>query len=100
MIQNSKICILEPTGMLLRQSTEKTPRLDSLEGKTVAALWNNRPDGDVMFPILLELLKERYGVKETKFFEKGVDKRAVPVLDEWLIGIAKQADAFVTGIGD
>lgn len=43
---------------------ELAPRLDSLEGKTVAQLWDELFKGDVVFDLLEEGLKQRYpGVK-------------------------------------
>jgi len=43
---------------------ELAPRLDSLEGRTVAQLWDQLFKGDVVFELLEEGLKARYpGIK-------------------------------------
>jgi hypothetical protein len=43
---------------------ELAPRLESLEGKTVAQLWDQLFKGDVVFELLEEGLKARYpGIK-------------------------------------
>jgi len=43
---------------------ELAPRLDTLEGKTIAQLWDELFKGDVVFELLEEGLKKRYpGVK-------------------------------------
>ena len=43
---------------------ELAPRLDDLEGKTVAQLWDQLFKGDVVFELLEEGLKKRYpGIK-------------------------------------
>ena len=39
---------------------ELAPRLDSLEGKTVAQLWDQLFKGDVVFDLLEEGLKSRF----------------------------------------
>ena len=39
---------------------ELAPRLDTLEGKTVAQLWDELFKGDIVFELLEEGLKKRY----------------------------------------
>ena len=46
-------------GETLRQQS-LAPRLDSLEGKTIGESWNGDFKGDLTFPIIRKLLKERY----------------------------------------
>ncbi|HYC47821.1 MAG TPA: hypothetical protein VED01_20310 [Burkholderiales bacterium] len=46
-----------PRQQLMR---ELAPRLDTLEGKTVAQLWDELFKGDVVFDLLEEGLKQRY----------------------------------------
>ena len=51
---------------------ELAPRLDTLEGKTVAQLWDELFKGDVVFEILEEGLRERFpGVKFVSWREFG-----------------------------
>ena len=51
---------------------ELAPRLDTLEGKTVAQLWDELFRGDVVFAHLEEGLKKRYpGVKFVSWREFG-----------------------------
>ena len=46
------------------------PRLSTLEGKTICESWNDGFGADVTFPILRQLLKERYpGVKVIPYNE-------------------------------
>ena len=48
------------------------PRLDTLEGKTVAQLWDELFKGDVVFELLEEGLRQRYpGVKFVSWREFG-----------------------------
>jgi hypothetical protein len=51
---------------------ELAPRLDTLEGKMVAQLWDELFKGDVVFELLEEGLKKRYpGVKFVSWREFG-----------------------------
>ena len=51
---------------------ELAPRLESLEGKTVAQLWDQLFKGDVVFDVLEEGLKARYpGIKFVSWREFG-----------------------------
>jgi hypothetical protein len=46
------------------------PRLDSLDGKTVGESWNGDFKGDITFPIIRELLRQRYpGIRILPFSE-------------------------------
>jgi hypothetical protein len=48
------------------------PRLDTLEGKTIAQLWDQLFKGDVVFALLEESLKKRFpGVKFVSWREFG-----------------------------
>jgi hypothetical protein len=58
-----------PRQQLMR---ELAPRLDSLEGKTVAQLWDELFKGDVVFDLLEEGLKQRYpGIRFVSWREFG-----------------------------
>ena len=51
---------------------ELAPRLDDLEGKTVAQLWDQLFKGDVVFDLLEEGLKNRYpGIRFVSWREFG-----------------------------
>lgn len=99
MAQGNKFTVLQPTGVPIEQAVGKTGRLDTLKGKRVGVLWNTRPDGDTALKTLLDLLAERYEVRETRFFKKHVF--GVPATDAVLEDVANaRLDAVITGIGD
>jgi len=53
-----------PRGVRQQKTRALAPRLDSLEGKTVAQLWDYLFKGDEVFELLEEGLKKKYpGVK-------------------------------------
>ena len=49
-----------PLGVETLKQQPLAPRLESLEGKTVAESWNGDFKGDLTFPIIRKLLQERY----------------------------------------
>lgn len=52
--------VVSPSGEPVVESRGLSPRLDTLEGKTVAMLWNRVFRGDETLPIIGELLSERF----------------------------------------
>ena len=53
-----------PRGVRQQKTRARAPRLNSLEGKTVAQLWDYLFKGDEVFELLEEGLKKKYpGVK-------------------------------------
>ena len=61
-----------PRGARQQRTRALAPRLDTLEGKTVAQLWDQLFKGDVIFEILEESLRARFpGVKFVSWREFG-----------------------------
>lgn len=52
--------VLSPLGEPAVEMVTLAPRLDTLEGKTIGALWNGGFRGDESFPIIEKMLRERY----------------------------------------
>ena len=52
------------------KKTAMAPRLNTLEGKTVAMVWNHSFKADITFPAIAESLKNQYpGVKIVPYTE-------------------------------
>jgi hypothetical protein len=90
--------IIEPYALVIDHPVELAPHLDTLEGKVIAALWNSKAEGDETLQYILKNLVDQYGVKETLFFKK--KSSSGPAKADQLDAIWREADAFVTGIGD
>jgi hypothetical protein len=61
-----------PRGTRQQKTRALAPRLDTLEGKTVAQLWDYLFKGDEVFALLEEDLKRRYpGIKFVSWREFG-----------------------------
>ena len=59
-----KIEVLSPVGLAAVSMAGAAPRLDDLNGKKVAELWNGVFKGDVAFPVIRRLLEQRYPAVE------------------------------------
>ena len=85
------------------QSHRRAPRLDDLDGKRVAFLWDYLFRGDELFPVLERELTARFPTIEIVGYEEfgnlhGVDeKERVAQLPEQLR--ARHVDAVVSGMG-
>ena len=104
-----KLKVVNPLGEPLGEKTIPiAPRLDTLEGKTVCEIWNAGFKGEVIFPIIEEMLRERYrGVKVIPYTEfplvsigsLGPATKAETLEAVRVALVEKGCDAVITGIG-
>ena len=52
--------VVSPAGVEAVKQSGAAPRLGTLEGKTIAEIWNGVFKGDVTFPVIRALLKKKY----------------------------------------
>ena len=52
--------LVNPAGIIERAAVAPAPRIDSLEGKTIALRWNGKNNGDVVLDRLAALLEKAY----------------------------------------
>jgi hypothetical protein len=52
--------VVSPLGLEVVKAAANARRLDSLDGKTVGELWNGVFKGDVSFPLIRRLLRQRF----------------------------------------
>jgi hypothetical protein len=65
-----KFDVLSPVGDETITRKTVSPCIDTFEGKTIGEVWNGVYKGNATFPVLRELLKERYpGVKVIPYTE-------------------------------
>lgn len=74
--------VVWPCGPLARDLREVAPRLDTLDGKVIAEVWNWMYEGDRAFPIIREELLKRYPALRIVEYENfgnihGADEHAV-----------------------
>lgn len=96
---NGGFIVLNPTPERFPDGGELSPRLDSLSGKSLAFLDNNKLQPlNNYFKRLGELLIEREGVKEVRYHQKPFFTR--PARPDILDPVVEHADAAVTGLGE
>jgi hypothetical protein len=108
-IVDGKLNVVSPIGEQVNdKAASLAPRLDTLNGKTVCEIWNGGFKADVMFPIIEQMLRERYPtVKMIPFTEfptvtissLGSGKKAETLEAVRAALLAKGCDAVITGNG-
>lgn len=93
--------VLNPRGEITAVEMKglSNPRLTDLNGKRIGFFWNAKPDGDVYWNRVAELIKQKYPTSQPFM----VTRAATPsfVLPEEVTEVeAKQVDVFVYGVGD
>lgn len=106
---DSKLNVVSPMGEKVNdQAASLAPRLDTLNGKTVCEIWNGGFKADVMFPIIEQMLRERYpAIKIISFTEfptvtissLGSGNKAQTLEAVRAALLAKGCDAVITGNG-
>ncbi len=102
-----KMQVVSPAGISAVKIIGAAPRIGDLNGKTVCEVWNGVFKGDITFPIIRKLLKEKYpGVKiipYTEFYHlPGSDvPKHQRELAQQIVASAKEkgADALISGNG-
>jgi hypothetical protein len=88
--------LMNPRGKIeVAPATSPSPRLDSLDGKTIGLYSNSKPGMDNFYTVFEEMLKEKYPSVKTVTMSG-----AFLIRDDDAETLAKQADAFIYGVGD
>jgi len=91
--------VLSPQPEFFPKGGTLAPRLETLRGKTIAFLDNNKlQPRNRYFDLLATLLQEREGVRAVIRAQKPFFTR--PARDEVLKPLMAQADAVITGVGE
>lgn len=92
------IVFLNPTLGASRSTTMLAPRLETLDGKVIGTLWNNRPHGDFLLERCLDLLLERWNIKEVVRRKKTFISSRAP--NEVIKELKEKCDAVIMAVGD
>jgi hypothetical protein len=91
--------LLDPTGDSERTTnTALASRPQALKGLTVGLLDNSKPNGAVILNAVGRELRDKYGVKEVRMFQKGYF--GTPVEESVVQQMLHNCDFAVAGIGD
>jgi hypothetical protein len=97
-METNMMIVLDPRILPGARKVAAAPRLESLTGKRLGLLWNNRLGGDRLLRHVGEVLTERYGVAAVYFTKKTFVGNAAP--EEILDDLVARVDAVVVGVGD
>ena len=106
-MSDEKIAVISPLGGETIAARGAAPRPESLDGMTIGEMWNGDFKGDFTFPIIRELLAERYeGIKIVPFTEfpystiRGTAEHQRDI-DAQMLALAKEkgCDAVIAGTG-
>ena len=92
------LVVLDPTAPPRELRHSMAPRLPDLRGRSVGFLWNSKPNGDILFARLEELLGQKYEITSAMYRRKPT--ASIPAETLALEELAAGADAVVVGLGD
>jgi len=90
--------LLDPTREVRTGQMKYAPRPDSLKGKRVALIENTKYNSDRVLEMIGEILRDEYGVAETKLYRKIYS--SVPAHEAIITDIRASCDVMIAGVGD
>ena len=92
------ITVLNPTAPPRELRTAMAARPADLRGKAVGFLWNSKPNGDVLFRRLEQLLREKYEIPAALYRRKPT--ASIPAEPGVIEELAAAVEVAVVGLGD
>jgi len=92
------IVVLDPTAKPRELRHAMAPRLADLRGRAVGFLWNSKPNGDILFARLEELLRQKYEITDSVHRRKPT--ASVPATKQDIDELAASCHAVIVGLGD
>ena len=92
------ITVLNPTAPPRQLRTDMAERPHDLRGKAVGFLWNSKPNGDVLFQRLEQLLREKYEISDALYRRKPT--ASIPAEPQVVEEMAATVEVAVVGLGD
>ena len=93
-----RIIVLDPTSPPRQLRNVIASRPPDIQGRTVGFLWNNKPNGNILFARLEELLRQKYEITGTIHRRKPTS--SIPASQQVLVELAASADVVVVGLAD
>ena len=95
---DNRIFVLDPTTPPRKLERELALRPEDLRGKTVGFLWNSKPNGDVLFGRLEDLLRDKYEISGVMYRRKPTS--SAPAREEVIEELAESVDIALVGLAD
>ena len=92
------ITVLNPTAPPRELRTAMAVRPADLRGKAVGFLWNSKPNGDVLFRRLEQLMREKYEIPAALYRRKPT--ASIPAEPGVIEELAAAVEVAVVGLGD
>ena len=92
------LVVLDPTAPPREVRETMAPRLPHLQGKAVGFLWNSKPNGDILFCRLEELLRQKYEVSAVTY--KNKPTASAGATEQVLEELAASCEAVIVGLAD
>ncbi len=96
--ERAKLIVLDPTAAPRMMRQAMAPALDGLGGQSVGFLWNNKPNGDLLFDRLEKLLREKYEI--TDVIHRRKPTASLPATDAVIDDLVESAQAVIVGLAD
>ncbi len=93
-----ELVTLDPRDADADTSQGIAPRLDTLDGKIIGLLSNNKPNSVMMLGMVGDLIREKYAVKEIIEANKGTHR--LPAPSEMIDDLASRCDAIITATAE
>ena len=95
---NGTITVLNPTAPPRQLETVMATRPNDLRGRALGFLWNSKPNGDVLFGRLEQLLREKYEIPQALYRRKPT--ASIPAEPGVIEELASSVEVAVVGLGD
>ena len=92
------IVVLDPTAKPRELRHAMAPRLPDLRGRAIGFLWNSKPNGDILFARLEELLRQKYEITDSMYRSKPT--ASVPATKQDVEDLAASCHAVIVGLAD
>lgn len=93
-----RIVVLDPSAPPRVLSHDMALRPADIRGKRLGFLWNSKPNGDVLFGRLEQLLREKYEITDVVYRRKPTS--SAPATAQVMDELATSVDVAIVGLGD
>ncbi|MFL2645532.1 MAG: hypothetical protein ACJ0KI_07735 [Dehalococcoidia bacterium] len=92
------ISVLNPSAKPRRLQNQLSNRSENLEGKRLGFLWNNKPNGNVIFQTLENVLVSKLSLSSVAYYSKWT--ASIPVDEDTLQCMGAEVDLAIVGLAD
>lgn len=92
------ISVMSPVAQPRQLQNQLADRNENVEGKSLGFLWNNKPNGEIIFKSLEKILVPKLGLSSVKYYGKWT--ASIPVDERTLEKMAKEVDLAIIGLAD